>query len=260
MHKIGIYNFKGGVGKTTVTMNLSICLAKKYNKKVLVIDSDPQASLTTALGLNPEEIENTIPIAIKKTMSGEPVDIKDYIVKTPEDVYLIPSDVRLTSIDREISSKRAREHVLKNTLKELDSYNFDFILVDSPPYISVLTDNVLCYVNDILVPISPDFLSFKAFSILSDNIKQIRIPELNPDLGILGILFNLADFRTFHARDVIDYARKNIGDNVYIFNSVIRSNTLIKEAQAVNKSIITFDSKAGAIDFNNFTREFIKVV
>jgi chromosome partitioning protein len=257
--KIGVVNQKGGVGKTTLTQNLACSLAGEHNKKVLAIDLDPQSSLTTCLGYNSDDLDNTITKAIKKTINGEEIDIREYVLKNKEGVYLIPSDILLTKIERALNPETMREFVLKKTLKDLELLNFDFILIDTPPFLSLLVDNALTYIDRVLIPISPEFLSYKAFSILAGSLKEIK-SKTNPDIKIIGMIFNQVDLRTFHHKNVIEYSKKTLGDNVYIFNSIIRTNTLIRESQLKGQSILTYDPNSiGAKDFKDFVNEFLKI-
>ena len=258
--KIGIVNQKGGVGKTTVTQNLATYLTIEHKKKVLAIDLDPQSSLTTCLGYNPDDLDKTITKALKETIDGKEVNIQDYILKNKEGVYLIGSDILLTKVERALAPETMREFVLKRTLKGLEALNFDFILVDSPPFLSLISDNILTFVDSVLIPISPEFLSYKAFSIIAGSLKEIK-EKTNPDLNIIGIIFNQVDLRTFHHKNIMEYTKKTLGENVFIFNSIIRGNTLIREAQLKSQSILSHDpGSIGAKDFKSLTAEFLEVI
>lgn len=259
MKKIAIVNQKGGVGKSTVCQNLAVCLTRQ-GKKVLVIDSDPQGSLTSAFGFNGDEIENTLPVFIEKYLKKEAINLKDFIIKTNEQIFIIPSDIRLTNIDRALGNMVARELVFRKAFKELDSLDLDFILVDAPPYTSLIVNNILAYAEGIIIPVSPDFLTLRAFNILADTINIIR-DDINPDLKIIGLLWNLVDLRTYHAKDVIEYTKSTLGNNTYIFKSIIRTNTKIKEAQVKGQSILSYAPKAiGSLDFQEVTKEFLNVM
>jgi len=260
MQRIGIINHKGGVGKSTLTGNLGACLKSK-GKQTLLIDMDPQSSLTIALGYRqPDDIEKNIADLMIKTMDNKPYDIKDYILKNNEGIYLIPSGQELTRVELRLHQEISREYVLKRILENLNRYSFDFILIDSPPFVSLLTVNILSGIEGALIPISPDFLSFKAFSILGDSISNIK-NKTNPDLKIIGLVFNFADLRTFHSRDIINFTKKTFGDNTYIFKSILRSHTGIKEAQIKGQSIISYSPDSiGSEDYKKFVGEFLEVV
>jgi len=259
MKKIAIVNQKGGVGKSTVTQNLAVCLTR-LEKKILCIDSDPQASLTSAFGYNSDELDNTLPFLLEKHLNKEPANLKDFIIKTSEGVYLLPCDIRLTNIDRTLSNIVARELFYKKALKEIDNLKLDYILIDAPPYTSLIVNNILAYAEGIIIPVSPDFLTLRAFNILADTIKIIR-DDINPSLKIIGLLWNLVDLRTFHAKDVMRYTESTLGNNTHIFKSFIRTNTKIKEAQVKGQSILSYSPKAiGSLDFQEVTKEFLNVL
>jgi len=260
MNKIGIINHKGGVGKSTLTGNLGACLSKK-NKQTILIDMDPQASLTISLGFdNPDSIDKNIAELMLNVIDNKPFNIKDYIIQNKEGLYLIPSGQELTRVELRLHQEIGREYILKKGLEQLDKYDFDFILIDSPPFISLLTVNILSFIEGALIPISPDFLSFKAFSILGESIDNIK-GKTNKDLKVIGLVFNFADLRTFHAKNVIEFTRKTFGDDTYIFNSIIRAHTGIKEAQIKGQSIITYSPDSiGSEDYNNFVNEFLGVI
>jgi len=260
MNKIGIINHKGGVGKSTLTGNLGACLSRK-NKRTILVDMDPQASLTIALGFNnPDNIDNNIAELMLNILDNKPFNIRDYILENEEGLYLIPSGQDLTRVELRLHQEIGREYILKKALQYLEKYDFDYTLIDSPPFISLLTINILSCIEGALIPISPDFLSFKAFSILGDSLNNIK-NKTNPDLKVIGLVFNFADLRTYHARDLINFTKKTFGNSTYIFNSIIRAHTGIKEAQIKGQSIISYSPDSiGAEDYNKFVNEFLEVI
>lgn len=154
----------------------------------------------------------------------------------------------------------SRELFYRKALKDIDELDLDYILIDSPPYTSLITNNILTYAEGLLIPISPDFLTIRAFKILAEIIDIIK-EDINPKLKIIGLLFNLVDIRTYHAKDVMQYTKETLGSSTYIFKNSIRTNTKIKEAQVKGQSILTYDPLAiGALDFLEFTKEFVSVI
>lgn len=257
--KIAIFNSKGGIGKTTLTYNLASFLLNQHKKSVLALDLDPQASLTLCAGFDSEILENTLTKAISNTINGKEIKIGDYILKSKSGVYMMPSDILLTKVERQLAAETMREFVLKRTLVGLETIDLDYILIDSPPFLSLITDNILTYADSVLIPIAADYLSWKAFESLAGSIKEIQ-SKTNPNLRIIGIVFNIADMRTFHSKDIVKFAKKKLGNNIYIFNTIIRQCTKVREAQIKAESIFEYDSDCiGFADYNSFTKEFLEV-
>ena len=260
--KIAVFNSKGGVGKTTLAQNLASFLTNEYNKKVLVIDADAQASLTVACGEDPDQLENTLSGAIEKTINREKIDLMEYIIKTKEGFYLLPADILLTKTERMLYPETSREQILKRTLKQLDDLDLDLdiIFLDCQPSLSLMSDNILTYADRVLIPLQPNYLSFKAFGLITESLRNIK-EKTNPDIDILGIVFNLVDQRTFHHKDIMQYVKKAFGESIYIFRSKIRVNTRLRESQIKGQSIYIYDDKSiGYSDYKNLTKEFLEVL
>lgn len=237
---------KGGTLKTTTTVQLGHYLAKK-GKKVLLIDLDPQGSLTTSLGIR--EPENTVYQGLKE---GE----KLIPIQGRENLWILPSTIDLSAAELELSARMGREHILKNKLQALNK-KFDVVLIDTPPSIGLLTINALATADYAIIPTEPTFLSLKGIhTLISEVIEKIK-QFINPKLKVGGILITKYDNRRILDKSVVEGIRKSF--NKELFNTKIRFNTAMGEAPSAGKTIFEYSPKSnGAIDYTSFGEEFIE--
>lgn len=247
---IAISNQKGGVGKTTTSINLSACLAEK-GKKVLVIDIDPQGNTTSGLGIDKENLESTV---YDLMINYDPIwdTIESSVVKG---VSVIPSDRDLAGAEIELVGIKNREYILqKEVAKVKDQY--DFILIDCPPSLSMLTINAMTTADTVIVPIQCEYYALEGLSELIHTINLVK-ERLNPDLEIEGVVFTMYDGRTCLSMEVVDNVRENL--NQYVYKTIIPRNVRLAEAPSHGLPINMYEPKsAGAISYRNLAEEVIK--
>ena len=246
---IAVANQKGGVGKTTTTINLSACLAEQ-GQKVLVIDVDPQGNTTSGLGIDKNNTENTV----YELMLGE-ASIDDCIYKSVmDDLDVIPSNVNLAGAEKDLIDIDDREYILKkivNSLKE----KYDFILLDCPPSLSMLTVNAMTAANTVLVPIQCEYYALEGLSQLIRTINLVK-QKLNPELEIEGVVFTMYDARTNLSLQVVENVKANLKQTVY--KTIIPRNIRLAEAPSHGLPINLYDSKsAGAESYRLLAEEVI---
>lgn len=196
MKIIAIANQKGGVAKTTTTHNLGVALAAA-GKKVLLIDLDSQASLTISVGLEPLEVERTIVDVLKK--DGTP--IRECIQQLTEQLHIVTSIIDLAPMEMEMLSRASREKILDRALKPVREI-YDFILIDCPPQLSILTINALSCADRVLIPVKTDYLAYRGLTQLQDTIQEVE-ELINPDLQVLGVIATLHDARVTDDREIL---------------------------------------------------------
>ena len=217
---ISIANQKGGVGKTTTTINLSACLAEA-GKRVLVIDMDPQGNTTSGLGIEKDEAENTIYEVILRT-----VDIKDAIIKDIFDnLDIIPSNVNLAGAEIDLIDVDNREYILKDSLAEVKD-NYDFIILDCPPSLSMLTVNAMTASNTVLVPIQCEYYALEGLTQLMHTINLVK-KKLNKKLELEGVVFTMYDSRTNLSLQVVENVKDNLQEKIY--KTIIPRNIRLAE-------------------------------
>lgn len=246
---IAVANQKGGVGKTTTTINLSACLAEQ-GQKVLVIDVDPQGNTTSGLGIDKNNTENTV----YELMLGE-ASIDDCVYKSVmDDLDVIPSNVNLAGAEIDLIDIDDREYILKkivNSLKE----KYDFILLDCPPSLSMLTINAMTAANTVLVPIQCEYYALEGLSQLIRTINLVK-QKLNPELEIEGVVFTMYDARTNLSLQVVENVKANLKQTVY--KTIIPRNIRLAEAPSHGLPINLYDSKsAGAESYRLLAEEVI---
>jgi chromosome partitioning protein len=257
MPVVCIANQKGGVGKTTTTAALAQGLSE-YGKRVLVIDWDPQGSLTIALGFNPEELKRTGYDALASTIKGNrSVSVQDVVMPTKNpNIELIPANIELSQAQLDLVGAFSRELMMKEMIKPVRKA-YDYILVDCQPSLELLTINALSAADGVIIPLQADFLAMKGLALLLSTIIQVR-NRINPDLKIWGILFTMTNPRTLHCKEVIDVTRRAFGDRIRVFDTLIPTSVRLKEAPAAGESVLTYDPQSiGAVAYREFTEEVV---
>ena len=247
---IVITSGKGGVGKTTTTINLSACLAEA-GKRVLVIDMDPQGNTTSGLGIEKDEAENTIYEVILRT-----VDIKDAIIKDIFDnLDIIPSNVNLAGAEIDLIDVDNREYILKDSLAEVKD-NYDFIILDCPPSLSMLTVNAMTASNTVLVPIQCEYYALEGLTQLMHTINLVK-KKLNKKLELEGVVFTMYDSRTNLSLQVVENVKDNLQEKIY--KTIIPRNIRLAEAPSHGLPINIYDKRStGAESYRNLAQEVIK--
>ncbi len=257
MSVICIVNQKGGVGKTTTAMALAHSLSE-HQKHVLLIDWDPQASLTVSLGFNPDNITRTGYDVLTSTIRNNGrISLQDVTVKTDNPyIDLVPANIELSQAQLDLVNAFTRELILKEMIQPV-RHEYDFILVDCLPSLGLLTINALSAADSVLIPLQSDFLAMKGLALLLSTI--IRVQErINPSLEILGILFTMTNTRTLHSREVIEVTRRAFGDKIRVFDTTIPVSVRFKEAPAAGMSILTYAPKSdGAEAYRLLTKEVL---
>ncbi len=247
---IAITNQKGGVGKTTTTINLSACLAQA-GKKVLVIDCDPQGNTSSGLGIN----KNNLKLTLYNLLLGE-CYLNEVIVDTcVENLTLLPSNINLAGAEIELISHENREYILKKIVNHCNNL-YDFIIMDCPPSLNILTINALTAANSVIVPIQCEFYALEGLTQLLHTIELVK-SKLNPRLDIEGIVFTMFDARTNISLEVVEEVKTHLRDSV--FQSIIPRNVRLSEAPSYGLPITLYDKKSkGAESYILLAEEVMK--
>lgn len=248
---IAVFNQKGGVGKTTTNVNLSASIGK-LGKKVLVLDMDPQGNTTSGYGIDKDNIENTIYEVIIENL-----DIRDAIIKTEfENIDVIPSASELSGAEIELANEKDREFKLRNSLDKIKD-QYDYIFIDCPPSLGMLTINCLTAVNSVLIPIQCEYYALEGVSQLMSTYQLVK-KRLNPDIEIQGVVLSMFDGRANLSIQVVEEVKKYFKGSVY--TTLIPRNVRLAEAPSYGKPVIYYDTRCkGTEAYKELAEEFIEL-
>lgn len=246
---IAVANQKGGVGKTTTAVNLAASLGV-LEQKILLIDADPQANATSALGINPNEVEFGTYQCLEHSNKASEV-----IVSTESpNLDLMPGHLDLVAVEIELVDKNRREFMLKEGLEEIKD-NYDYIVIDCAPSLGLITLNALTAANSVIVPIQCEYFALEGLGKLLNTIKSVQNIH-NPDLDIEGLLLTMYDSRLRLSNQVVDEVKTHFQQMV--FDTIIQRNVRLSEAPSYGESIIMYDASSnGAINYLNLAKEFL---
>jgi len=248
---IAIFNQKGGVGKTTTTINLASCLAER-GKRILIFDIDPQGNTTSGLGIDKDYLEYTL----YDVLINEEMDPSDAIISNGiPNLWIIPSSRDLAAAEIEFVELEGRERRLKKTLERIKD-DYDFIFIDCPPSLGLLTINSLTAVDSVLIPVQCEFYALEGIGMLMSTIELVR-REMNPELDVQGVILSMFDGRTNLSIQVVEEVKKYFKNKVY--STIIPRNIRLAEAPGFGLPITHFDPRSkGAEAYREFAEEFLK--
>ncbi len=249
-------NQKGGVAKTTTTINLGVGLAR-LGKKVLVIDNDPQGSLTEALGYQePDRLEVTLATIMERVLNEEEFDLNEGILHHEEGIDLMPANIELSGVETSLIGVMSSETVLRDYIEMLGN-RYDYILVDCSPNLGQLTLNALVAADEVIIPVQAAYLPIKGLEQLLKTISRVK-RKMNPKLKIQGILITMVDYRTAYANEITEVLYDVYGNSIHIFDTVIPMSVRAAETPAVGISIYKHDGKGKvAVAYETFTKEVL---
>ncbi len=254
---IAVVNQKGGTAKTRTVENLGIGLARQ-GKKVLLVDTDPQGSLTISLGYpRPDELDTTLFDLLNKTINENTVNAGEGILHQPEGIDLIPANISLAGLEVSLVNTMNRERVLKQFLEPIKG-NYDYVLLDCMPSLGMLTVNALAAADAALVPVQANYLSAKGLEQLLQTINKVK-RQINPKLRIEGILLTMVDGRTNYGKEISSLIRDTYGGHIKIFTAEIPRSVRAAEISAEGKSIFLHDPKGKVAEsYQDLTKEVLR--
>lgn len=253
---IAVSNSKGGTAKSTTTVNLGIGLARE-GKKVLLVDCDPQGSMTISLGFSePDEMEVTLSTLMTRVVNEEDLHIDEAILNHEEGIDIIPANIELSALEVSLVNVMSRELILKNVLSEIKS-GYDYIIIDCLPSLGMLTINALACADSVLIPVQAAYLPVKGLQQLIKTIGRVK-RQLNPKLNIEGILLTMVDNRTNYAKEISKLVYETYSSGVKVFETKIPLSVRTAETSLEGRSIYKYDPKGKASEaYRILTKEVL---
>lgn len=253
---IAISNQKGGVGKTTTSINLGVALAN-LGKRVLLIDADPQGDLTTSMGYqNQDDMKYTLATLMESTIFDKKLNVDDCILHHKENVDLIPSNLDLSTLEVNLVNAMSREYTLKNCIVDLKN-NYDYIIIDCMPSLGMITINALSCADKVIIPVQSQYLAAKGMGHLLGTVSKIR-RQINPNLEVGGVLITLVDGRTNLSKETCMQLQESYGGIINIYKQQIPVGVKVAEATAVGESIFSYNKNSSvAKAYELFAKEVV---